>query len=169
MHSRPMTIHNMSGFSDKTKNVVPQSPTHLLISRKMEWLSTGSLVVTWQSPTRPVLLNVSSQSWVKWTLLEGSSCLRFIESFRRMWVFCKSSFYWDLELSHSMKSETHHPFVPVHYSLVLLKTLASVLGTIHDRVLCFPQKKMRIGAPHGSSGGSLFRFLRIPNRILGFH
>ena len=33
---------------------------------------------------------------------------------------CKSRFYWDLELSHSMKSESHHPFVPIHYSLVLL-------------------------------------------------
>ena len=66
--------------------------------------------------------------------------LGLIESFRRFWVRCKSSCYWDLELSHSMKSESHHPFVPINYSLVLLKRRFSVLGTIDDRVFYFPPK-----------------------------
>jgi len=50
---------------------------------------------------------------------------------------CKGSCYWDLELSNSMKSESHHPFVPIHYALALLTRLFSVLGTIDDRVLYF--------------------------------
>jgi hypothetical protein len=35
-----MIIRNMSGFADNAKKVLPPSPTHLLISRKMDWLST---------------------------------------------------------------------------------------------------------------------------------
>ncbi len=70
--------------------------------------------------------------------------LGLIESFRRFWsgVRYKSSCYCqDLELSHIMKSDSHHPFVPIHYSLVLLKRLFSVLGTIDDCALISQKKK----------------------------
>jgi hypothetical protein len=95
-------------------------------------------------------------------------CLSFerlglLQSFRRLWVCCKSSlywvvvvYYWDFELSykHLVTLEAHHPFVPMYCSLVLLKTLFLSLVP-YTTVLYFPKKKMRpkIGAPHGSCGG----------------
>jgi hypothetical protein len=100
---------------------------------------------------------------VKWTLLTGTLSpdtltlvvfmheslpllrLRLIESFRRLLVRCKNSFYWDLELSHSMKSESHHPFAPIHFSLVLRKDVFLSLVPF-TTVSCIspPQKKMRL-------------------------
>ena len=76
-----------------------------------------------------------------------------IESLRRLWVYCKNGFYWDLEFSHSMKSERPHAFVPctINWCHVLftgtIKNTFSVLGTLHDCLLCFLKKKMRLTPP----------------------
>ncbi len=43
MRRRPITIRKMSGFGDRTKKVLTPSPTHLLISRSMDWLSPSLL------------------------------------------------------------------------------------------------------------------------------
>ncbi len=97
--------------------------------------------------------------------------LGLFESFRRPWVCCKSRIYWGFELSHSMKSETHHPFVPVYYSLVILKTpfLSFVPFTT---VCCISKKKncvwnRKIGDPHGMTLPPRFPNIRLtvnPNR-----
>jgi len=51
-------------------------------------------------------------------------------------------YYWDLELSykHLVTSEVHHPFVPMYFSLVLLKTLFLSLVP-YTSVCCISQKK----------------------------
>ena len=78
--------------------------------------------------------------------------LGLLESFRRPWVCCKRSFYWGFELSHRMKSETHYPFVPMYYSLVLLKTLFLSLVPFTTVCCISPQKIAENGAPHDSCG-----------------
>ena len=59
--------------------------------------------------------------------------LGMIESFRRLWVCCKSSFYCDLELGHTTL------FTYRLLTGTIKNTFFSVLGTIHDRVLYFPK------------------------------
>ena len=82
--------------------------------------------------------------------------LGLLESFRRPWVCCKRSFYWGFELSHRMKSETHYPFVPMYYSLVLLKTLFLSLVPL-TTMLYFPKKQKSWLTPQTWCSG---RFLR---------
>ena len=69
---------------------------------------------------------------------------------------CKRSFYWGFELSHNMKSETHHPFVPMYYSLVVSKTV--FLCFYHSR-LCveFPTPKKRMTPENWYSTHFLWR------------
>jgi hypothetical protein len=66
IHRRPITIHKMSGFADRAKKVLPPSPTHLLISHSMDWLST---ITTRFSVTLPPI-RTSSRSVIS-TLVES--------------------------------------------------------------------------------------------------
>jgi len=67
-------------------------------------------------------------------------------------------------LSHRMISESHNPFVPIDYFVVLFKHFFYP-STIHHCVLHFPKQKFDTKDPNGDEHGALLP--RFPSRIFG--
>ena len=88
------------------------SPSSLMDHMYIQWSCTHQQQETiltdftahWQHPRQGVVWHLHSCSLHTWITTFSFERLGLIESFRRSWVRCKSSFYWDLELRHKMKS-----------------------------------------------------------------
>jgi hypothetical protein len=95
--------------------------------------------------------------------------LGLLKSFRRLWVWCKSSFCWDWQLNYEHLVTgwyRSHTILSYQYTIswYYLKHFFYP-STIHHCVLHFPKQKFGTKDPNGDAHGVLLP--RFPNRIFG--